>query len=79
VFAISNTRISVAPTSVRSSMTVAMRFLSTMELTANHPSSSRDVMVGARWPGVILVARCSRERLTLYWQRTYFWAAGGEC
>jgi hypothetical protein len=76
VFAISSTKISVAPTSVSLSITVAMLFLSTMELTATHPSSSRALIVGARRPGVTLVARCSEERSTLYWQRTYFWAAG---
>ena len=56
VLAISKTNMSVAPTSVRSSITVAIFFFSTMALTAIQPSSSKAVMVGARLPGVILVA-----------------------
>jgi len=72
VFAILSTRISVAPTAVSSSITVAIFFFSTIELTATQPSSSSALMVGARLPGVILVAFVSVSRLTLYWQRTYF-------
>ena len=34
-------------------------------------------MVGARFPGVILVAVSRPLRAMLYWQRMYFWAAGG--
>lgn len=56
VFAISRTKISVAPTAVKSSITVAIFFFSTMELTATQPSSSNALIVGARFPGVILVA-----------------------
>lgn len=69
------TRISVAPTLVRSSMTVAIFFFSTIELTATQPSSSRAVTVGARLPGVILEAVANSPRGMLYWHRTYFWAA----
>jgi len=72
VFAIFSTRISVAPTDVRSSITVAISFFSTIELTATHPSSSNALIVGARFPGVILVATARLSLLTLYWQRTYF-------
>lgn len=67
---------SIAPTAVRSSITVAIRFFSTIELTATQASSSSAVMVGALFPGVILVASSSDLRLTLYWQRTNFCAAG---
>ena len=73
--AIVSTRISVAPTLVSSSMTVATFFFSTMELTATQPSSSRAVTVGARLPGVMFDAVASSARGMLYWQRTYFWAA----
>ena len=66
---------SVAPTAVKSSMTVAIRFFSTMLLTATQSASSRAVMVGARFPGVILVAVWRRERGMLYWQRMKDWAA----
>ena len=69
------TRISIAPTAVNSSMTFAMRLFSTIELTATQPSSSSAVIVAARLPGVISVAFSRSERRTLYWQRTYFWAA----
>ena len=69
------TRISVAPTASKSSMTVAMLFFSTIALTATHPGSSRAVTVGARFPGVILQAVPSVSRGMLYWQRTYFFAA----
>ena len=72
VFAIARTNMSVAPTSVSLSMTVAICFFSTIELTATQPSSSKALMVGARLPGVIFVADWSFERWTLYWQRTYF-------
>ena len=64
--AISKVKISTAPTAVNSSMTVAIRFFSTIELTATHASSSRAVMVGARLPGVILVASSRRRREMLY-------------
>lgn len=70
-----STKISDAPTLVNSSMTVAICFFSTIELTATQPASSRAVMVGARLPGVMLDAVASSERGMLYWQRTYFWAA----
>lgn len=60
-----------APTLSSSSMTVAIFFFSTMELTATQPSSSRAVIVGARLPGVICEATDSPERGMLYWQRTY--------
>lgn len=70
------TRMSEAPTAVSWSMTVAMAFFSTIELTATQPSSSSAVTVGARLPGVIFVAAGSFSRWMLYWQRTYFWAAG---
>lgn len=70
----SRTRISVAPILDKRSMTVAICFFSTIELTASHPFSSRDVMVGARLPGVTSVASFSSDRSTLYWHRTYFWA-----
>jgi hypothetical protein len=77
VLAISSTKISWAPTSVKSSIAVAIFFLSTIELTATHsPSPSNALIVGARLPGVICVAAASFVRSTLYWQRTYFWAAG---
>jgi hypothetical protein len=66
---------SVAPTSVRLSMTIAMFFFSTMVLTATQPASSRELIVGARRPGVIFVAASSLLRETLYWQRTYCCAA----
>lgn len=75
VFAISNTKISVAPTLDNSSIAVAIFFFSTIELTATQPSSSKALMVGALFPGVILLASLRLERLTLYWQRTYFCAA----
>ena len=55
-------------------MTQAIRFFSTMELTATQPSLSSDVTVGARFPGVILVASGRLLRRILYWHRTYFWA-----
>jgi hypothetical protein len=75
VFEIASTKISVAPTSVNASMTVAICFFSTIELTATQPSSSSALIVGARLPGVIFVASGSLARWTLYWQSTYFWAA----
>src|ERR1700757_4277976 len=74
VLAISSTKISVAPTPVRSSITVSMIFFSTIELTATQSDSSKAVIVGARFPGVILVACFSTDLGTLYWQRMYFWA-----
>src|SRR4051794_20483644 len=55
-------------------MTGARRFFSTMALTATQPSSSSDVTVGARLPGVTLMASGSRVRGTLYWHKTYFCA-----
>ena len=60
-----------APTLSSSSMTVAIFFFSTMELTATQPSSSRAVIVGARLPGVIFEATESPERRMLYGHRTY--------
>ena len=66
VLAIARTIISVAPTSVNSSITVAIFFFSTMELTATQPSSSNALMVGARFPGVICVALGSLSLWTLY-------------
>lgn len=66
---------SVAPTSVNSSITLAIRSFSTIELTATHAGSSSAVMVGARLPGVIFVAASRIERSMLYWQRTYLCAA----
>ena len=66
------TKISVAPILVSSSITVAICFFSTIELTATQPSSSSAVMVGARLPGVMLDAVASSPRGILYWQRTYF-------
>lgn len=72
------TKISVAPTLVNSSITVAICFFSTIELTATQPSSSSAVTVGARLPGVILLAVERLSRGMLYWQRTNFLAAGGK-
>lgn len=74
-FAILSTRISVAPQAVSSSITFAIFSFNTIELTAAHVESSSAVIVGARMPGVIFVAVSRRLRSTLYWQRTYFWAA----
>lgn len=48
-----STRMSVAPTLVSWSITLAISFFSTIELTATQPSASSAVMVGARLPGVI--------------------------
>ena len=70
-----NTNISVAPQAVSSSMTDAMFSFSTMELTATHSESSRAVIVGARFPGVIFVPFFKFLRAMLYWQRIYFCAA----
>jgi hypothetical protein len=64
---------------VSSSITVAIFFFSTIELTATQPSSSRAVTVGARFPGVILLAVARLSRGMLYWQRTNFWAAANGC
>ena len=66
VFTIFKTKISVAPTAVSSSITVAIFFFSTIQLTATHSASSRDVIVGARLPGVIFVAFGRSVRGTLY-------------
>ena len=74
-FAILSTRISVAPQAVSSSITLAIFSFNTIELIAAHLGSSSAVIVGARLPGVIFVAVSRRLRSTLYWQRTYFWAA----
>ena len=71
-----STSISVAPQAVNSSMTDAMFSFGTMELTATHSGSSRAVTVGARFPGVILVAVSRPPRAMLYWQRMNFCAAG---
>lgn len=73
--AICNTRISVAPTAVSSSITVAIIRFSTIELTATQSASSSAVIVGALMPGVIRVAASKTVRWTLYWHRTYFCAA----
>lgn len=75
VFWMPKTRMSVAPTFVSSSITIAILFFSTMEDTATHPSSSSAVTVGARFPGVILQASDKSGRDMLYWHRTYFLAA----
>lgn len=64
--AMSKTRISVAPQSDNSSITVAILFFSTMLLTASQSALSNAVMVGARLPGVILVAVGMRWRGMLY-------------
>lgn len=53
----------------------AMLSFETMLETATQSGKSSAVMVGALFPGVIFVAISKRERLTLYVQRTYFWAA----
>jgi hypothetical protein len=76
VFEISSTKISCAPASVNSSITVAILFFSTIELTATQdPSPSNALTVGALFPGVIFVAAVSFVRSMLYWQRTCFCAA----
>lgn len=75
VFWMPRTKISDAPTLVSSSITIATFFFSTMDETATHPSSSSAVIVGARFPGVILQASDRSWRGMLYWQRTYFCAA----
>ena len=64
--AISSTKISVAPTFVSSSITLAICFFSTIELTATQFCISNAVIVGARLPGVILVAVSRSARATLY-------------
>lgn len=64
--AILSTNISVAPQAVSSSMTDAMFSFSTIELTATHSGSSKAVMVGARFPGVIFVAVSRPLRAMLY-------------
>ena len=56
---------SLAPTSVNLSMAMAMSLRSTMAWTANQPSSSSALTVGARRPGVILRAASRFERSTL--------------
>jgi len=71
---IGNTKISVAPATVRSSITLAMLSFSTIELIATQVGSSSAVIVGARLPGVMAVAPSRKERSMLYWQRTYFCA-----
>ena len=50
------TKISSAPQLARSSITVAIFTFSTMTFTATQSGSSSAVTVGARLPGVILVA-----------------------
>lgn len=74
-FSISITKISVAPHANKSSMTVAIRSTSTMALTAIQSLSYSAVMVGARLPGVMVVAVWRSGRGMLYWHRTYFCAA----
>lgn len=76
-FAISSTSMSVAPTPVKSSITVAIVLFSTIELTATQSAASSAVIVGARLPGVIFVAVWRSDLWTLYWHRTYFCAADG--
>lgn len=56
VLAISITKTSVAPTAVRSSILVAILLFSTIAFTATQSESSKAVIVGARFPGVISVA-----------------------
>jgi hypothetical protein len=56
-------------------MTTAMFFFATITLTATQLPSTRGVMVGARFPGVILVAASRFDRSMLYTQRTYCCAA----
>lgn len=73
--AICNTRISVAPAAVKSSITVAIVRFSTIELTATQSGSSSAVTVGALMPGVIPSAVFKRVRWTLYWHKMYFCAA----
>lgn len=73
------TKISCAPTVVNLSITVAIFFFSTIELTATQPSSSKALTVAARLPGVISTALPRSDRFTLYWQSTYFCAAGIQC
>ena len=46
--------ISCAPAALSSSIATAARSDSTIACTATHPSSSRLLIVGARFPGVIL-------------------------
>ena len=65
-FAISSTRISVAPAAVNSSMTVAICFFSTIALTAAQSGVSNAVTVGARLPGVIRVPIWRSARGMLY-------------
>ena len=48
-----------------------------MQLKATQSTSSREVIVGARLPGVIRLPISSLARGMLYWQSTYFWAAKG--
>ena len=64
--AILSTSISVAPQAVKSSITLAIRSFNTIELTAAHAGSSSAVIVGARFPGVILVAISKTVRSMLY-------------
>ena len=73
--AILSTSISVAPQAVSSSITDAIDSFSTIELIATHSGSSKAVIVGARFPGVIFVAVSRPLRAILYWQRIYFCAA----
>ena len=74
-FDIARQRISVAPTSVSSSITPATFDFSTIEDMATQSVSSSAVTVGARLPGVICEALGRRERGMLYWQSMYFLAA----
>ncbi len=73
--AILSTKISVAPQAVSSSITDAMVSFGTIELIATHSGSSKAVMVGARFPGVIFVAISNPLRAMLYWQSMNFCAA----
>lgn len=70
-----NTMTSCAPATTNLSITTAISFFNTMALTATHPSSSSAVVVGARIPGVILVASASFVRGKLYWHNTLRFAA----
>jgi hypothetical protein len=65
VLSIFVTIISVAPMALKSSITLAMFFLSTIACTATQSSSSKLLTVGARLPGVILEALARFLRSTL--------------
>jgi len=73
-FSIFVTRISSAPTNSNLSIVSAIILLSTITLTATHPSSSSGLTEGALLPGVILLAASSFERSILYVHSTNFCA-----